>query len=94
MKSRTVCGRCRKAAITCYCEAIQSFRSTPQFVILLHPRESRKAINTGRMAFLHLQNALLLVGTDFSEDQRLHQLLFACDEPIDDFFGIQWRSFR
>ncbi len=67
--SRTLCLNCRKAQITCYCQGIEPFTSEPQFVILLHPKESRKAINTGRMAFRHLKNAWLL--TDYSFDHHV-----------------------
>lgn len=73
--SREICMHCRKAAVMCYCSKVQRFASTPQFVILLHPRESRKAINTGRMAYRHLENAELWVDADFSEHRALNQLL-------------------
>ncbi len=73
--TRTVCLTCRKADVMCYCEDIRPFASNPQFVILLHPKESRKAINTGRMAFLHLQNALLLTDSCFDDNQPLQRWL-------------------
>ena len=59
----------------CYCEQLEPFVSQPEFIILIHPKETRKAINTGRMAHLMLANGHLLVGCDFSEDVRLNQLL-------------------
>ncbi len=83
--SRSTCLLCRKAQIMCYCEAVESFESFPHFVILLHPRESRKAINTGRMAFRHLNNALLIVDSDFSENVRLNELL---SDPSKRFFVL------
>ncbi len=73
--NRDVCYRCRKAQVMCYCGAIKGFASNPEFIILIHPKESRKAINTGRMAFLTIANANLLVGRDFSEDQTLNRIL-------------------
>ncbi len=73
--SRPLCLRCRKAQVMCYCHSLETFTSNPQFVILIHPKESRKAINTGRMAFLHINNARLIVGSDFTMDQQLNQLL-------------------
>lgn len=73
--ARPLCLSCRKAQVMCYCKSIESFASRPQFVILIHPKESRKAINTGRMAYLHLRNALLLVGSDFSNHSALNKLL-------------------
>lgn len=59
----------------CYCGQLKPFASDPEFVILIHPKETRKAINTGRMAFLSLENAKLLVGNDFSQDEALNRLL-------------------
>src|SRR5687767_5403064 len=73
--TRTVCLTCRKADVMCYCRDIRPFTSNPQFIILLHPKESRKAINTGRMAFLHLQNALLFTDSHFDQHQPFQVLL-------------------
>lgn len=73
--SRLLCLTCRKAEIMCYCKDIEPFSSRPQFVILLHPKESRKAINTGRMAFLHLKNARLMTDSSFDEHEPLQKLL-------------------
>ncbi len=73
--TRALCLTCRKAKLMCYCQDLQPFTSNPQFIILLHPKESRKAINTGRMAFLQLNNALLLTGSSFDEHEPFQQLL-------------------
>lgn len=73
--SRALCLTCRKAEVMCYCQDLQPFASQPQFVILLHPKESRKAINTGRMAFLQLTNALLLTAQSFDDHPVLQTLL-------------------
>ncbi|MCX6130195.1 MAG: DTW domain-containing protein [Proteobacteria bacterium] len=73
--SRDVCYSCRKAKVMCYCPTLQSFASRPQFVILIHPKESRKAINTGRMAFLSMSNAILLQDIDFTDHPVLNALL-------------------
>ncbi|RYF49569.1 MAG: DTW domain-containing protein, partial [Cytophagaceae bacterium] len=72
---RPVCYRCRKAEVMCYCGDLKPFASDPEFVILIHPKETRKAINTGRMAFLALTNATLIVGNDLSEDETLNRIL-------------------
>ncbi|RYZ54012.1 MAG: DTW domain-containing protein, partial [Proteobacteria bacterium] len=69
------CYRCRKAKVMCYCAEVKTFASDPEFVILIHPKETRKAINTGRMAHLQIENSLLLVGCDFSDDPNLNRLL-------------------
>ena len=73
--NREVCYRCRKAQIMCYCAAVRSFSSDPEFVILIHPKETRKAINTGRMAFLNIRNSRLVEGRDFTNDPVLNAIL-------------------
>ncbi len=72
---RAVCRHCRKAEVMCYCAQLKPFKSCPEFIILIHPKETRKAINTGRMAHLMIENCHLLVGCDFTEDQKLNRLL-------------------
>lgn len=42
---------------------------------ILHPKESRKAINTGRMAYLHLKNSRLMTDSSFDEHEPLQRLL-------------------
>lgn len=59
----------------CYCSHVKAFVSNPEFVILLHPKETRKAINTGRMASLVLENARIIVGHDLSDDLQLNDLI-------------------
>lgn len=68
---RTQCQRCRKASSTCYCARIRPFASTPRIIILIHPKESRKRIGTGRLTHLCLSNSLLIEGMDFSADERV-----------------------
>ncbi|RYZ60207.1 MAG: DTW domain-containing protein, partial [Proteobacteria bacterium] len=41
---REECYRCRKAKVMCYCAEVKTFASDPEFVILIHPKETRKAI--------------------------------------------------
>ena len=72
---RPTCWQCRKARRTCYCEFLPALDVQTRFVILQHPKESRNAIGTGRMAHLALANSLLLQGVDFSADERLNALL-------------------
>jgi len=81
--SRAVCYRCRKAQIMCYCEKLVAFDSQPEFIILVHPKETRKAINTGRMAYLSLSNAHLLEGCNFSNHRQLNERL---QDPSRKFF--------
>ena len=73
MQHREMCLNCRKARKTCYCHKLEPFYSVP-LVILIHPKEARKRINTGRMAHLSLTNSYLLEGTDFCHSPILKKL--------------------
>lgn len=75
MNEREVCYGCRKARVMCYCADVKPFASDPLFIILIHPKETRKAINTGRMAFRTLTNSKLLVGDRFDENETLRAIL-------------------
>lgn len=72
---RTVCPVCRKAANTCYCAHIRSFNAGPTFVILIHPKENRKRVGTGRLCHLCIRNSELIAGIDFSGDARVREIL-------------------
>lgn len=72
---RDFCFKCRKAAVTCYCSRLRPFASYPEFVILIHPREARNRVGTGRMLHLSLTNSLLIDGHDFSRDPRVARLI-------------------
>jgi DTW domain-containing protein len=72
---RPLCLACRKARVTCYCHLVRAFRSDPEFVILIHQGEARRGIATGRMAHLVLNNSTLVQGTNFSNHERVNQIL-------------------
>lgn len=73
--SRALCKKCRKASQTCYCSRILPFASNPQFVILIHPKENRKRIGTGRMTHLCLSNSILVEGVSFDKNETVNQIL-------------------
>src|SRR3982751_2772764 len=72
---REFCLRCGKAGSHCVCPEIRSFHSPITFVILIHPNEARRAVATGRMAHLCVENSYLWKGLDFSQDERVNALL-------------------
>lgn len=72
---RDLCLTCRRPLLTCYCDHLRSFDPKIQFVILIHPREAKKKIATGRMSHLCLERSQLISGYDYSEDQRVNALL-------------------
>ncbi len=73
--NRGLCIRCLQPSLTCYCKLLQPFDPKIQFVILIHGREARRRIATGRLAHLCLQNSLLLQGYDYSDDKRVDAIL-------------------
>lgn len=72
---REVCWTCRQPMVFCYCSRIRRLDSGVDFVILIHPVESRRRIATGRMAHLILQDSWLIEGEDFSESEKVRRLI-------------------
>lgn len=59
---RALCLRCRRPRAVCWCGALRPVGSRTRVVFLQHPRESRVAVSTCRMAHLSLPNSELHVG--------------------------------
>lgn len=74
-KYRVLCTTCMHPEFSCYCKHIEKFDPLVQFVILIHPIEYQRRIATGRMSHLILKNSLLIRGQDFSDDQRVNQIV-------------------
>jgi DTW domain-containing protein YfiP len=74
-KLRTICVRCRKSVKTCVCSQAEPVRLAFELAILIHPRESRKRIGTGRLLYLSVAGSHLIEGVDFSKNRELAQLL-------------------
>jgi DTW domain-containing protein YfiP len=72
---RDFCLRCRKAKVTCYCAHLRPFEAGPVFVVLVHPREWKNSVGTGRMLHLSVSNSLLLQGCEFAGDERVNRLI-------------------
>lgn len=72
---RALCRKCRKASLTCYCKHIEPFTSKPQFVILIHPKENRKRVGTGRMTHLCISNSVLIEGVNFTNNDTVNQII-------------------
>jgi DTW domain-containing protein YfiP len=73
---RQVCYRCFRPINNCLCSDINTFDTHARFVILMHPKEARKVkLGTGRVTHLCLQNSEILMGVDFTEDQRVNLLI-------------------
>jgi DTW domain-containing protein YfiP len=75
-ENRQECYTCRRAKKTCLCGSIEPFSTRMRFVILMHAKEARtQRTGTARLAKLCLTNAELLIGTDFTLDERVNSLL-------------------
>ncbi len=73
---REYCYACRRIRKHCLCADIRPFPTRTRFVILMHEEEAKKQkTGTGRLAKLCLENSELLVGVDFSRDERVAALL-------------------
>ena len=61
---------------TCICKHIRSFQTNTRFIILMHPKEYRKEkIGTGIMTQLQLENSEIIVGVDFTNNDRVNEIL-------------------
>jgi DTW domain-containing protein YfiP len=73
------CHVCNRPESVCLCALIQPFETLTCFVILMHPKEARKEKSgTGRLCHLALRNSHLIVGVDFTHDDRVNALI---DDP-------------
>lgn len=74
MAARATCLRCLRPAAVCYCAHLAPIASTTHVVFLQHPRESRVAIGTCRMAHLALAGSELHRGVSFEAHPRVRAL--------------------
>ena len=73
---RDFCIRCFRPKTACYCEDINRFDPGAKFLILIHPKEARKQkTGTGRLAHLSLINSELIIGTEFTDNDRVNCLI-------------------
>ena len=71
---RALCLRCLRPAAVCYCAHLAPIASATHVVFLQHPRESRLAIGTCRMAHLALAGSELHCGVSFESHPRVRAL--------------------
>ena len=74
---RTICAHCRRPSVTCWCDRLTPLQSRTRTCFLQHPRESRVAIGTARMAHLSLPNSELHRGVEFGSHARVRELAAA-----------------
>ena len=63
---------------------MKPIKTNTRFTILMHPKEyKRERIGTGRMTNLQLENSEIIVGIDFTHNERVNEILR--DESQDTF---------
>jgi DTW domain-containing protein YfiP len=67
------CFACSRLSINCLCVSIKPFDTYVRYVLLLHPMEAKKEkVGTGKISNLSLINSEIIVGVDFTEDERVN----------------------
>lgn len=75
MDYRDFCYTCRRPKKTCLCSFISPFKTKTHFVLLIHPKESRRQkLGTGRLTHLFLKNSRMIEGVDFSGNQEVNKI--------------------
>ncbi len=73
---RRLCFKCLRPLSSCYCKYIESVDTGVKFVFLMHPKElKRQKTGTGRLASLSLPGSEIIMGVDFTSNDRLNSLL-------------------
>ena len=73
---RQLCFKCLRPVSSCYCKYIKEVDCGIKFIFLMHPKEAkRQRTGTGRLAHLSLPQSEIIVGIDFSKNERLNSLL-------------------
>ena len=75
LQYRKLCLNCHQPDFRCYCDQIQKFDPGIKFVILIHPLEVRRPIATGRLSYLCLEDAELIVGHEYSQHERVNEII-------------------
>ena len=73
---REVCYRCRRPKSSCLCGWTSEIDTGVKFVLLMHTKEAKKQrTGTGRITNISLKNSEIIVGIDFTKNERLQTLL-------------------
>ena len=73
---RELCFKCLRPVQSCYCRFVKKIDTDVKFVFLMHPKEAkRQRTGTGRLASLCLPESEIIVGIDFTKNERLNSLI-------------------
>jgi DTW domain-containing protein YfiP len=65
-----------RPSVACICKHLNPIQTKTRFIILMHPKEYQKEKNgTGHMTKLQLENSEIIVGVDFTDNDRVNEIL-------------------
>ncbi|MGA2506204.1 MAG: tRNA-uridine aminocarboxypropyltransferase [Chitinispirillaceae bacterium] len=67
----TVCQRCYRPHEACFCDTITPLDNRIKIVILQHPQEQYKALNSARLCHCLLRNSRIFVGLSWSNFKKV-----------------------
>jgi DTW domain-containing protein YfiP len=65
------CDRCLRLKQDCFCNKVKSFVTSLKVIILQHPQEQFKLLNSARLAHLALSNSRIMVGLSWPNFKRV-----------------------
>jgi len=75
------CYKCFRPVSSCYCPQISPVKTGVKFVFLMHPKEAfKQKTGTGRLASLTLTDSEIIIGIDFTNNERLNALISGTGE--------------
>ena len=81
--TRKRCYKCYRPMSSCMCKHISPIKTETKFVILMHPKEFKKVKNnTGFLTHLSLSNSEVIMGIDFSNNQRINSIIETHDSYV------------
>ncbi|MCR5605484.1 MAG: DTW domain-containing protein [Treponema sp.] len=73
---RELCLKCLRPKDNCFCSYIKPVNCNIKFIFLMHPKEmKRQKTGTGRLSHLALPDSEIIMGIDFTKNERVQQLL-------------------
>lgn len=89
------CYDCFRPRHLCYCSSITPVNTGIRFVFLMHPKEAyHQKTGTGRLAALSLVDSEIIIGIDFTENQRLNDIIQRKGEFADSYSVVLYPGER
>ncbi len=73
---KNYCYQCMRPVAQCLCKSVVQVKTKVKIVILMHPMEAKyEKLGTGRITHLSLPNSEIIVGLDFSNDEKVNEYI-------------------